>query len=111
MEDLLIHDARLVATVDADRREIPGGWVSVTGGVVTGVGVRGQAPEARRRIDATDCLVTPGLINTHHHLYQNLTRAYGPALEGNLFHWLQTLYPKWAPAGFPALHARIHSCS
>lgn len=96
MEDLLIHDARLVATVDADRREISGGWVSVTGGVVTGVGVRGQAPEARRRIDATDCLVTPGLINTHHHLYQNLTRAYGPALEGNLFHWLQTLYPKWA---------------
>ena len=96
MEDLLIHDARLVATVDADRREIPGGWVSVTGGVVTGVGVRGQEPEARRRIDATDCLVTPGLINTHHHLYQNLTRAYGPALEGNLFHWLQTLYPKWA---------------
>ena len=96
MEDLLIHDARLVATVDADRREIPGGWVSVTGGVVTGVGVRGQEPEARRRIDATDCLVTPGLINTHPHLYQNLTRAYGPALEGNLFHWLQTLYPKWA---------------
>ena len=96
MEDLLIHDARLVATVDADRREIPGGWVSVTGGVVTGVGVSGQEPGARRRIDATDCLVTPGLINTHHHLYQNLTRAYGPALEGNLFHWLQTLYPKWA---------------
>ena len=47
-------------------------------------------------IDAAGCLVTPGLINTHHHLYQNLTRAFVPALTGNLFAWLRTLYPVWS---------------
>jgi cytosine/adenosine deaminase-related metal-dependent hydrolase len=45
---------------------------------------------------ADDCLVTPGLINTHHHIYQNLTRAYRPAVNGSLFEWLTTLYPMWA---------------
>ena len=45
---------------------------------------------------ADDCLVTPGLINTHHHIYQNLTRAYQPAVNGSLFTWLTTLYPLWA---------------
>jgi cytosine/adenosine deaminase-related metal-dependent hydrolase len=95
--DLLVRDALLVATVDAGRREIPGGWVAVTGGLVSGVGGPGDAaPEAAAVIDATGCLVTPGLVNTHHHLYQNLTRAYAPALRGNLFDWLVTLYPLWA---------------
>ena len=45
---------------------------------------------------ADGCLVTPGLINTHHHIYQNLTRAYRAANEGSLFDWLTTLYPLWA---------------
>lgn len=96
LADLLISNARLVATVDDDRNEVPGGWVAITDGLVTGVGARGTEPEATRTIDAAGCLVTPGLINTHHHIYQNLTRAYAPALNGNLFHWLRTLYPKWA---------------
>ncbi|WP_218822436.1 8-oxoguanine deaminase [Geodermatophilus pulveris] len=95
--DLLVHDAELLATVDDTRREIAGGWVAVTGGVVTGVGGPGDpAPAAARRLDARGCLVTPGLVNAHHHLYQNLTRAYAPALTGGLFEWLVTLYPLWA---------------
>ncbi|MCB0990307.1 MAG: amidohydrolase family protein, partial [Acidimicrobiales bacterium] len=94
--DLLVKGADLLATVDAERRELPGGWVAISDGMVVGVGGPGAEPSAERTIDAAGCLVTPGLVNTHHHLYQNLTRAYGPALDGNLFHWLKTLYPKWA---------------
>jgi cytosine/adenosine deaminase-related metal-dependent hydrolase len=95
--DLLVHDAELLATVDDGRREIAGGWVAVTDGVISGLGGPGDPPpEAARRVDARGCLVTPGLVNTHHHLYQNLTRAYAPALTGGLFDWLVTLYPLWA---------------
>ena len=95
--DLLVRDAELVATVDERRREIPGGWVAVTEGVVSAVGGPGDpAPEAARVLDAAGCLVTPGLVNSHHHLYQNLTRAFAPALTGGLFDWLKTLYPLWA---------------
>jgi cytosine/adenosine deaminase-related metal-dependent hydrolase len=94
--DLLITGAELVVTMDAERREIPGGWVAATGGFVTGIGPAGTEPAAGRVIAANGCLVTPGLINTHHHIYQNLTRAFSPALAGNLFHWLRTLYPVWS---------------
>src|SRR5215207_3917953 len=97
MADLLIRNAELVATVDADRREIAGGWVAVTGGVVSGLGgPREEAPAAGTVLDAAGCLVTPGLVNTHHHLYQNLTRAHGPATKDTLFGWLTTLYPLWS---------------
>ena len=95
--DLLVRDALLVATLDDDRRELAGGWVAVTAGFVSGVGTAGTEPDgAAKVVDASGCLVTPGLVNTHHHIYQNLTRAYAPALSGNLFHWLRTLYPVWA---------------
>src|SRR6478609_6258869 len=95
--DLLITDAELVATVDDARREIPGGWVAVTGGAVSAIGEPADPrPDAVRTLDARGCLVTPGLVNTHHHLYQNLTRAFAPALTGGLFDWLVTLYPLWA---------------
>lgn len=96
MADLLVRNAELVATVDADRREIVGGWVAVTGGVVEAVGgPADDQPAAGTVLDAAGCLVTPGLVNTHHHLYQNLTRAYAPALRGSLFDWLVALYPLW----------------
>ncbi|MYA85999.1 MAG: amidohydrolase family protein, partial [Acidimicrobiaceae bacterium] len=105
MTDLLVRNARLVATVDAARSEIAGGWVAVTDGLVSGVGPAGSEPAgARRTVDAADCLVTPGLVNTHHHLYQNLTRAFRPALDGNLFDWLRTLYPLWARLDEEAAH-------
>ena len=96
MVDLLVRGASLVATVDDDRREIAGGWVAVRDGVVTALGGPGREPPAALVIDASGCLVTPGLINTHHHLYQNLTRAYRPATRSNLFGWLTTLYPVWS---------------
>jgi cytosine/adenosine deaminase-related metal-dependent hydrolase len=95
--DLLVRDALLVATVDDDRRELAGGWVAITDGLVQAVGSSTEPPpEAAQVIDATDCLVTPGLINTHHHIYQNLTRSFRPAVNGTLFQWLTTLYPRWA---------------
>lgn len=94
--DLLIENAELVATVDAQRRELRGGWVAITDGLISAVGSSTDPiPEANVRRDASGCLVTPGLINTHHHLYQNLTRAYPPMTTSPLFGWLQTLYPLW----------------
>jgi cytosine/adenosine deaminase-related metal-dependent hydrolase len=95
--DLLVRGAELLVTMDGERREIPGGWVAVTGGMVSAVGGPGQAPPpARETLGAESCLVTPGLVNTHHHIFQNLTRSYAPSLHGTLFHWLTTLYPRWA---------------
>ena len=97
MTSLLVKNARLVATVDAKRREIAGGWVLIKDGIIAGVGASTEPiPSADEIIDATDCLVTPGLVNTHHHLYQNLTRAYPPMTSAPLFGWLQTLYPLWS---------------
>ncbi|MFN8035142.1 MAG: 8-oxoguanine deaminase [Acidimicrobiia bacterium] len=94
--DLLVSGARLLVTMDDERREIPGGWVAVHGGAVNAVGVPGTEPAAAEVIDASGCLVTPGLVNTHHHMYQNLTRAFAPALGGDIFHWLRVQYPIWA---------------
>ncbi|MCU1454310.1 MAG: amidohydrolase [Acidimicrobiales bacterium] len=95
--DLLVSGALLVATMDEERSEIAGGWVAVTAGLVSGVGGPADPPPpAARVLRAEGCLVTPGLINTHHHIYQNLTRAYRPAVNGDLFTWLTTLYPKWS---------------
>lgn len=103
--DLLVHNATLVATVDATRRELPGGWVAVKDGLVVAVGASTDSkPTASQVIDATDCLVTPGLVNTHHHLYQNLTRAYPPMTSAPLFGWLQTLYPLWRALDEEAAH-------
>lgn len=94
--DLLVHDADLVATVDRDRREIAGGWVAIVDGLISGIGGPNEtAPVATRELSAQGCLVTPGLVNTHHHLYQNLTRSYAPMTSAPLFGWLQTLYPIW----------------
>ena len=94
--DLCVRGAQLLVTMDADRREIAGGWVAIRDGMISALGPPGREPAAARVIDATGCLVTPGLINTHHHLYQNLTRAFAPALDGDLFEWLRTLYPVWS---------------
>ena len=94
--DLLVAQAELVATVDGARREIRGGWVAITDGLVSGVGGPGDPhPDATQVLDASGCLVTPGLVNTHHHLYQNLTRAFPPMTTSPLFGWLKTLYPLW----------------
>lgn len=93
--DLLVHDAELVASMGR-AGEVRGGWVAISGGAVVGIGRPGAEPAARRRIDARGCLVTPGLVNTHHHLFQNLTRSYAPACRADLFTWLRALYPLWS---------------
>jgi cytosine/adenosine deaminase-related metal-dependent hydrolase len=96
MTDLVIRNARCVATMDPSRRELDGGWLAITDGLIESVGTSSDpVPEAREVIDATDCLVTPGLINTHHHIYQNLTRAWPSMTSQPLFGWLQSLYPLW----------------
>ena len=103
MHDLVVANARCVATVDGARREIAGGWVAIANGLISGVGT-GPAPAAVDSIDATDCLVTPGLVNTHHHLYQNLTRAFPPMTDKPLFGWLQSLYPLWRSIDTESVH-------
>ena len=83
--DLLITNG-YVATVDTARRELDGGWVAITDGLVSGVGASTDPkPVAKETLDASGCLVTPGLVNTHHHLYQNLTRAFPPMTNAPLF--------------------------
>ena len=94
--DLLIEDAWLVATMDDQRRELAGGWVAIDNGFVVGVGsMNDPTPVSLQQVNASGCLVTPGLVNTHHHLFQNLTRAYRPMTSAPLFGWLQSLYPLW----------------
>jgi cytosine/adenosine deaminase-related metal-dependent hydrolase len=97
--DLLVEDAWLVATVDRDRTEMAGGWVAVADGLVSAIGgPTDPRPDATRRLSAAGCLVTPGLVNTHHHLWQNLTRAWAPMTSAPLFGWLRSLYPNWTRA-------------
>lgn len=93
--DLLVRRAGLVCTMAGD--DIEGGWVAITDGVVVGVGSGGNEPPAREVVDADGCLVTPGFINTHHHMYQNLTRnSAANELQGGLVPWLEALYPVWS---------------
>jgi len=92
--DLVIAGSRCVATMDADVGDVDGGWVAIADRRLVGVGT-GSPPPAAATLDATDCLVTPGLVNTHHHLFQNLTRAFPPMTDKPLFGWLQSLYPRW----------------
>jgi cytosine/adenosine deaminase-related metal-dependent hydrolase len=97
MPTLLIRNARLLVTMDAQRREIEDGAVFVRDHVIEAVGASAELPQtADDVIDARDQVVIPGLVNTHHHMYQTLTRVIGPAQDCELFDWLRTLYPIWA---------------
>jgi cytosine/adenosine deaminase-related metal-dependent hydrolase len=91
---LLIKNAKILVTMDDQRREIAGGSVLVEDGVIIEVGdIDTGAAEV---IDASGAVVTPGLVNTHHHLFQTLTRAVPAGQDALLFGWLQSLYPIWA---------------
>jgi 8-oxoguanine deaminase len=93
----LIRDARLVVTMDDARRRIPGGYVVVDGETITAVGA-GEPPasiDPGRTIDARGKVVIPGLVNTHHHLPQTLTRNVPRVQEAPLFTWLTELYEVW----------------
>ena len=97
MATLLVRHARLLVTMDAQRREIADGGVFARDGVIEAVGPSADLPAtAEDVIDARDQVVIPGLVNTHHHMYQSLTRVVRPAQDCELFTWLQTLYPIWA---------------
>lgn len=98
MNDILIKGADTVLTMDGARREIAGGDVLIRGGVVAEVGPGLSAPGAAV-VRAAGCVVTPGLVNTHHHLYQTLTRAVPGGQDALLFCWLRTLYPIWGRFG------------
>ena len=103
--DLVVTGADLVATMDGERRELRGGWVAVTNGFVSAIGTSADpAPVGIRQLRAEGCLVTPGLVNAHHHLFQNLTRAFPPMTSAPLFGWLQTLYPRWRALDEEAAH-------
>ncbi|CAB5241372.1 MAG: 8-oxoguanine deaminase [Actinobacteria bacterium] len=94
MSQTLITDA-YIATLDSNDREISDGWVAIDGKRIVGIGQSNIPPQFAGfdRIDGTGALLTPGFINTHHHLYQWATR--GIATESTLFEWLVTLYPIW----------------
>jgi cytosine/adenosine deaminase-related metal-dependent hydrolase len=83
--------------MDSHRREISGGGLFVNNGFIEAVGPTSTLPtQADQILDLADHIIMPGLINTHHHFYQTLTRAVPAAQDANLFNWLKTLYPIWA---------------
>ncbi len=95
MSTLLLKHADLLVTMDAGRRRISDGGLFVRDNAIVQVGPTSELPaSADRVIDARGMIVLPGLINTHHHLYQTLTRCI--AQDSVLFDWLVTLYPIWA---------------
>lgn len=94
---LLLRNATLVATMDSDLTEIRDGGVLVRAGRIAAVGPSATLPEhADEIIDLSGHVLMPGLINTHHHMYQTLTRAVPGAQDCELFDWLKRLYPIWA---------------
>jgi 8-oxoguanine deaminase len=97
MTTTLFKNALVLATMDDARREISGGSILVRGNRIVSVHETLAAlPQADHVIDCSDCVVLPGLVNTHHHMYQSLTRAVPAAQNADLFHWLKALYPIWA---------------
>jgi 8-oxoguanine deaminase len=97
MSTLLIKNATVLVTMDDHQREIPEGGLFVRDGFIEQVGLTSDLPPtADEVLNLHDHLLLPGLVNTHHHFYQTLTRAIPAAQDANLFNWLKTLYPIWA---------------
>ncbi|MFF3856109.1 8-oxoguanine deaminase [Micromonospora sp. NPDC002575] len=103
---MIVIDNCAVATVDAAGTEHRAGHVVVGDDgriAAVGAGPAGPVDPSARRVDGAGCLATPGLVNTHHHLYQWVTR--GLAQQSDLFGWLTTLYPVWAHLDAEIVHA------
>lgn len=98
MTSLLIKNADVLVTMDDRRRELAGADLYCQGGEIIEIG-QGLARDADTIIEARGCVVTPGLVNTHHHLYQTLTRAVPGGQDALLFGWLKTLYTIWSRMG------------
>ena len=97
MPTLLVRNATLLVTMDDARREIAGGGLFARDGVIEAVGPTAELPAtADEVIDARGQVVIPGLVNTHHHCYQTLTRVLPAGQDAELFDWLRVLYPVWA---------------
>ena len=93
MARLIVRNAARIVTMDGGQ-ELVDADILIEDGVIRAVG---SVPEGDGEvIDARGCVVTPGLVNTHHHLYQSLTRAVPAGQDALLFGWLKTLYPIWA---------------
>ena len=95
MSKLLIKNASVIATMDDDRNEIFNKSIYCEDGKIVEIGDIENFLNADIVIDATDMVVIPGLVNTHHHLFQNLTRCYSGSQNVSLFSWLTNLYPIW----------------
>jgi 8-oxoguanine deaminase len=105
MSTLLVKNAELVITMDHSRPRIQNGGLFVRDNVVEAVGSNGELPQqADKVIDARGLAVLPGLINTHHHMYQSLTRAVPGAQDQELFDWLVRLYPIWGELSDEAVY-------
>jgi len=107
MTTLLLKDADLIITMDNCHRRIEGDSLLIRDNLVQAIGpARDLAGQADREIDASGMLLMPGLVNTHHHLYQTLTRAVPEAQDVELFTWLKTLYLIWANLDADAVYTR-----
>jgi cytosine/adenosine deaminase-related metal-dependent hydrolase len=95
----IIKNAHTILTMDDTRRELNGHDILLRDGVISEIGENFPVPAGAEIVDAQNAVVTPGLVNTHHHLYQSLTRAVPGGQDALLFGWLQTLYPIWAGFG------------
>ncbi len=94
---MLVKNADVLVTMDAERREIARGGLYIEDNRIVAVGSTEALPStADEVLDLTGHIVLPGLINTHHHMYQTLTRALPAAQDAELFGWLRALYPIWA---------------
>ncbi len=107
MPTLLIRHATVLVTMDEQRREIADGGLFARDGFIQQVGPTDALPaEADLVLDLSDHLVAPGLINTHHHFYQTLTRAVPAAQNANLFNWLR-LFIRFGRASHPVQSASL----
>ena len=98
MTSTLIRNADVALTMDDEGAELAGTDVMIRDGVITDIGPDLQVDDATV-LEAAGSIVTPGLVNTHHHLFQTMTRAVPGAQDAALFGWLQHLYPIWARMG------------
>lgn len=96
MSVTLLKSASLIVTMDDTRRELADCDLLIRDGVIADIGADIAAPDGAQIVQASGCVITPGLVNTHHHLYQSMTRAVPGAQDALLFGWLRRLYPIWA---------------
>lgn len=96
-KSMLVKNATVVVTMDSNRHEISDGGLYIEEGIIKHVGPTGSLPKtAEDVLDLKGYILLPGLVNTHNHLWQHLTRVAPAAQNGNVWNWLQVVYPMWA---------------